>query len=490
MKGGAVSSVIDSLSRTINEAGKTPRLYKDSKELVKDCASNTKGSSPCFGAVIFWSSPSEGSNDSVKGVWNYTLRGDSSVDSGFVDVTKNENGPDVYLLPFQRAIDIEIISRSKSDNTTALPSTVDGIMFTRKSQDALLKDRDGNYLALCIYLFGAIFSFTMVGIVYHMTSFVASERELGMSSLIDTMIPGGSNIRAQLARQISTYISFAVVYCPSWIIVGIVISTVVFPHTSRNVPIGYHILSGLAFNSFSLFGSSFFKKAQLSGSIMVVIALVTAILPQVLYEQTRTTCLILSLIFPSANYTYFITGLATFEAGKVKVDMMRATPKLILSNGEIDEASGAEWRIKLYLYCIFLVLQVLVYPALAFFLEKVLFSKTSSNRTFAKPANSDTPTVTLSTFCKTYTPNILGRIFKRRKDVHAVVGIDLKAYQGQIFCLLGPNGSGKSTTLNCIAGQEKVTSGNVSIDPSGGIGYAPQANVIWYDFSLLSCVQY
>jgi ABC-type Fe3+/spermidine/putrescine transport system ATPase subunit len=57
--------------------------------------------------------------------------------------------------------------------------------------------------------------------------------------------------------------------------------------------------------------------------------------------------------------------------------------------------------------------------------------------------------------------------------------LDFKAYPGQILCLLGPNGSGKSTTLNCIAGFQKVSSGTITIDSNGGLGYAPQNNVIW-----------
>ena len=158
---------------------------------------------------------------------------------------------------------------------------------------------------------------------------------------------------------------------------------------------------------------------------------------------------------------------------------MRAVPKLVFVEQEVEEVVGANWRIELYLYCIFLVLQIVVYPVLAFFMEKLLFAKTSSNRAFVPSRGADAPTVTLTTFCKTYKPGILARIFKRSKDVHAVRGIDMNAYQGQILCLLGPNGSGKSTTLNCIAGNQKVTSGNISIDPNGGMGYAPQANVIW-----------
>jgi ATP-binding cassette subfamily A (ABC1) protein 3 len=70
-------------------------------------------------------------------------------------------------------------------------------------------------------------------------------------------------------------------------------------------------------------------------------------------------------------------------------------------------------------------------------------------------------------------------MFKRRAAIHAVTGIDLQAYAGQILCLLGPNGSGKSTTLNCIAGDQKVSSGSIKIDPTGGLGYAPQHNVMW-----------
>jgi ATP-binding cassette subfamily A (ABC1) protein 3 len=83
-----------------------------------------------------------------------------------------------------------------------------------------------------------------------------------------------------------------------------------------------------------------------------------------------------------------------------------------------------------------------------------------------------------------YTPSILAKIFRGRKDVHAVQNLDLKAYHGQILCLLGPNGCGKSTTLNCISGDQKVTSGDIIIDSTGGLGYAPQKNMIWPDLTV------
>ncbi|KAF2179011.1 P-loop containing nucleoside triphosphate hydrolase protein [Zopfia rhizophila CBS 207.26] len=472
MKGGAVSSVINSLSQTIRKAGKTPRVFKDTNELAQTCASDTNGRSPCYGGIVFYSSPNEGANGSAKGIWNYTLRGDKYADIGFVDVTKDNNGPEVYLLPLQRAVDMEIISRSMSDNTSTLPSTINDILYTWRDEASRLKESNDNYLGFAIYVFGVVFSFTMINLVYHMTAFIAAERELGIASLIDTMIPGGSAFRARFVRLLSTYISFTAVYLPSWLAVGIVMSVVIFPKTSSGIPVGYHIFSGLAFCSFSLFGSAFFKKAQLSGSIMTIITMIFAILPQVLFEQTQIQVAIFSLLFPSANYTYFVTGVARWEAADLKINLTGHTPD--------DEA----WRVKLYLHWVFLILQIFTYPVLAFFLEHILFGAASPGRGFAQPADSQAPTVTLSNFCKTYKPGILKRIFKGGKEVHAVVDMNLNAFRGQILCLLGPNGSGKSTTLNCIAGEQKVTSGNIIIDPTGGLGYAPQANVLWDDLTV------
>lgn len=359
--------------------------------MERDCAAKSNGNSICYGAVEFFSSAKQSTNQSESGVWNYTIRG---VIDSYADIRKHDHSSELQLLPLQRAVDQEIIARSQSDNTSALPPTVDEMIFTSRGQQFLSDSRTSNYLNLCIYIFGTVFSFAMVGIVYHLVSFVATERELGMSSLIDAMLPGGSAMKARLVRQISTYFAFALVYLPGWLVVGIVISTVVFPETSRGIPVGYHIFSGLAFCSFSLFGASFFKKSQLSGAIVVIVALVFAILPQVLFEQKKIQVYIFSLLFPSANYTYFITGLATWEAST-------GTPKVRLMEHAPDFALKDPWRVKLGIHWIFLGVQIVVYPTLAFFLEHILFSTTSTGHSFARPASPGAPTVTVSGFCKT-----------------------------------------------------------------------------------------
>ena len=50
--------------------------------------------------------------------------------------------------------------------------------------------------------------------------------------------------------------------------------------------------------------------------------------------------------------------------------------------------------------------------------------------------------------------------------VIALAGIDMQIRRGEICCLFGPSGSGKSTLLNMLAGLEKPTTGQISINGS------------------------
>jgi putative ABC transport system ATP-binding protein len=46
-------------------------------------------------------------------------------------------------------------------------------------------------------------------------------------------------------------------------------------------------------------------------------------------------------------------------------------------------------------------------------------------------------------------------------EVHALRGIDLDLYEGELVVLLGPSGSGKSTLLNILGGLDTATAGTV-----------------------------
>jgi ATP-binding cassette subfamily A (ABC1) protein 3 len=394
MNGGDVGAVIDSLSQQVRDAGKTPKLYNSTWALAQDCMTDLKGSAPCYGAVVFLSSPSQSTNESQQGVWNYTIRGQGGSYGSNVDIRSDKNGAELYLLPFQRALEKEMIAQSDSNAASKIPDEMDVILYTDQDQEALDDSRTSNYLLFCMYAFGPIFAFALLELVYHQVSFIARERELGMSGLIDTMISGGSNIRGRIVRQISTWLSFALVYFPSWLAIGLVISIVCFPKTSRNLPVGFIIFSGLSMVSFSLFGAAFFKKAQLSGSIMTLIAVISAILPVVLFTQTKTTCTVLSILFPASNFTYYVTAHAAFES-QDKVASMTG------SAYDVDGMRQDDYRMPLYFHWLMAIIHVLVFPPMAFAVEHLLHSTASQHRTFEKPANPGDPTVTLTGFTKT-----------------------------------------------------------------------------------------
>jgi iron(III) transport system ATP-binding protein len=91
------------------------------------------------------------------------------------------------------------------------------------------------------------------------------------------------------------------------------------------------------------------------------------------------------------------------------------------------------------------------------------------------------------------------------ESVAAIRGVDFEAAAGEIVTLLGPSGCGKTTTLRCIAGLERPTSGRIAVggqamvDCAKGafvpphkrnLGMVFQSYAIWPHMSVVENVSY
>ncbi|KAK3316118.1 P-loop containing nucleoside triphosphate hydrolase protein [Apodospora peruviana] len=465
--GGAIERVIGELADVVRGVpGKTVVVAESDRNLAGICRASLRGVSPCYGAVVFRASPDEGAG----GRWNYTIRVDSALGVGRINVKKDTNDAQVYMLPLQHAVDAAI-SRD-TPGMTPLPEAVDEYPYTRLTQAERADQIRTLYQGAIMNFLGVTFIAGMIGIAYHLTGFMATERETGMSTLIEAMMATSGGWQGQVARLLSYHLSFSLIYLPGWVIGSLILWSGVFRHTSAALVLIYHLLAGLALASMSIFGGAFFKKSQLSGVSTTILFILLAIIAQVISFPKTGTVAVLSLLFAPCNYTFFISYVARWEQQEWPTDLTKTAPT-------------SPWNLPGIVLWIFLILQIVLYPILGALVERSLHGTTTDTRTIGGGSGGDddeTAAAKLEGFTKIYKPGPFRRLFsfvsRVRDPVVAVDGLTLTARRGQILALLGANGSGKSTTLDAIAGISKLTSGNITIG-SGGLGIAPQKNVLW-----------
>lgn len=481
LTGGPVEDVIDNVAAQVRAAGKTAEVVAQNIDLLTACPSSLRGATACFGAVVFHSSPTEGPD---AGGWNYTLRADGAFGERiFVDRTDND--AQIYILPLQRAVDQAIASvsgnaSSSSSSTSSSQGQVDEYPYTNITSD----ERDDYirrlYMAALINILAVAYFIGICGVTYQLTGQMASERELGISQLVEAMTPAPRAWHTQAARLLANHLAFDILYLPGWVIMGCILRALAFVHTNIGLLIVYHVLAGLALASSSILGASFFRKAQLSGITVTMVSVVLAIVAQVAGPFTTGATAVLSLLFPSANYVFFIIYVARFERNAGPADLARGAP------------SGPS-SLPGFVFWVFLVVQIVVYPVLGAMVERWLYGTVSKERkvTTSSPEHA----IVLSHFSKHWAPSrfrqkVLARLGVRVPEtVCAVNDFSIKARKGQILVLLGANGSGKSTTLDAISGLNTITSGAIEIDGTGGLGLCPQKNVLWDELTVYEHVR-
>ncbi|ORY19028.1 ABC transporter domain-containing protein [Clohesyomyces aquaticus] len=446
--------------------GQTVEILRDPDELLTLCKSSLAGVTKCYGAAEFYSSPTEG------GIWNYTLRLDGALGLK-INVKNNRNDAEIFTIPLQHAIDAAIANVSSGTGSKPLPA-VKEYPFTSKTQkqwdDSIvtsIQNANTKYIAIVWYI-------GFIGLCYQLVGIMAREREHGMADLLESMMPNVARWQPQFARLAAHWFAFTIVYFPSWIAMAIIMKAGLFPKTSAGILVVYNILAGMSLNSFSIMGAAFFKRAQLSGISVVVVAIVLGIAAQISAKTISTGAVaVLSLLFTPMTFVYFMIFLSRHEHKQLVPNLVKAAP-------------DATWRLPGLVFWIFMIIQIFVYPFLGALLERWFYRTASQGR---KISYSGDHPVVLNNFTKTYYPNWFFRRIApllgiEKRAVNAVMDLSLAPVKGQIMVLVGANGCGKSTTLNAIAGLGDVTTGSITVNGSGGIGICPQKNVLWENLTV------
>ncbi|XWW98542.1 hypothetical protein V2A60_006542 [Cordyceps javanica] len=475
--GGNIDKVLDDVASTIQSANAGVSVVRVSNErdIVAECRSTLRGVTSCFNAVVFRSSPDEGTGR----IWNYTIRTDAAFyqEPLKIEVDKGDNVEQIYLIPTQHMVDKAIAKISDPSQQDPL-ANVQEKTFTSLTTEQRLAQTRRLYHRSIINFMGVAFIATILWISYHLTGYVATERETGMSQLIDAMMPVRKPWMAMFARLVAHHWSFSLLYAPAWIIGSLVIRFGVYTNTNVAIVLILHILAGLAFASMSIMIACFFNKAQLSGITATLSMLLLGILAQALTRPDTGTVAFLSVLFAPCAYVYAIIHMSWFERYSHAASLTSSQPE-------------ASFHLPGIFFWIMLIIHILVYPLIGAAFEYTFYGTSTKGRNVtSNTASMQDDAVQLHDFSKIYQPNIFSRLFSfasknPAKPVVAVDKLNLNAGRGQIVCLLGANGSGKSTTLDAIAGLHRLTSGSIAIDGTGGLGIAPQKNVLWDDLNVI-----
>ncbi len=315
-----------------------------------------------------------------------------------------------------------------------------------------------------------VFFLVLIGVVYHLNTFVATERQTTISELMAAQNVTGT------PRIISTLITFSLVYFPGFLISSILFTQILFTLTSDILFLFVTLLAGAAVITSSHFVASFFGKAQLAGLYSSTLAISLAFVnlsASLRYTPPQTEILALSLIFPPYCFANFISDVARRE-GLLRAFSLKSIPPLDTGN-DVQKLDG-------YLYVVFFIIQIAAYTAGTYVVEQRLWAVPRKYEHI--PADSD-----IALRCTALSKTYKGKrrwywpFSRKGATVLAVDNLNLEVKKGSVTFLLGPNGGGKTTTLKCVAGMISMDSGPaLALNEAGVVfGICPQTNVTSLD---------
>lgn len=137
------------------------------------------------------------------------------------------------------------------------------------------------------------------------------------------------------------------------------------------------------------------------------------------------------------TFVFNMIWMARYEHKQISPNLVKAAP-------------DATWRVPGIAFWAFMIIQTIVYPILAAYVERALYHTSSQGRKTVY--DSSAQPVILSNFTKHYYPNWFFRRIApffglKKRVVKAVTDMSVAPMKGQIMVLVGANGCGKSTTL-------------------------------------------
>ncbi|KAG9506280.1 hypothetical protein J7337_003262 [Fusarium musae] len=256
-------------------------------------------------------------------------------------------------------------------------------------------------------------------------------------------------------------------------------ATLLVPTSNAGIVILWQILSGLSLTSMSVFAATI--NIRYTAISMVIVLMLLATLCEILDSKPENVpaliVLILSAIFPSSSYIFFLNQLCRNEAQGLATNISKPAPH----HPRIYEVTVSMlWGL--------LLLTIVFYPLLAILIEKCSHGVSNKGRKFTNAnGTSDSSTaLEIVDLTKTYKPSLWRRCCRRARPTIAVNSLSFSMPRKQVLCLLGINGSGKTTTLGLIAGTQKLTSGSINVNaPRSNLGICPQRNIHWPELSVL-----
>ncbi|KPM40517.1 hypothetical protein AK830_g6070 [Neonectria ditissima] len=461
--GSDVGSVVKKLTESLGSKAK-PEIIEGEDELMTRCRTNLNGKTDCYAAVIFNDSPLTSTGHKH---WNYTIRVSSASSTSHFDVNQNNNQHNFAYASLQLAIE------NAMTNSTTIPTS---FMFTRTTQEQADTLQRRNFADAIIGGLGIVSFLSMLSSAFHVIGMIASERESGMTQLIDVM--GGG---AAAARVLSYVVAFDIIYLPCWIIFGLVYSRLLVPASNAGIPVLWQVLSGWALTSTSVFAATI--KVRYSAIYIIAILVVMAAFTELLDNQSEPisshAVMVLSVIFPSSSYIFFLNLLSRFEKSGTAASI-HGVPAT--SDHDIHHVSASTlWGL--------LMVSIVAFPIMAIIFEHFFHGIGNRRRSFiTKSEGESQPTaIKVEGLTKSYKPSLFKRMCccGRARPIVAVDKIEFMCQKQQVLCLLGVNGSGKTTTMDLISGIQNPTSGSIRINASSSrLGICPQRNIHWEELTV------